>query len=239
MLASFSGGAANDAGVVHNDVPTGLLEGRARIDRIGIMVSTRCERAQYISASRGATMHSGSCSAQDTRTLRRHESTCERRRTWRPASGRYFPLSPKELLARPAAGARRVSASVSAFSVDKLTAALGIKPFMARHRGFVAETQAFGLGRAARFESPDTSAPCVVDRPFDDAKEATKDDARQRGVSASAPATTDDAIRSAAKVAIDAGDLNRAHALLDLLELKREPASVLTLATRNAARRST
>jgi hypothetical protein len=50
-------------------------------------------------------------------------------------------------------------------------------------------------------------------------------------VSASAPASTR-AIRIAAKIAIDTGDLPRARALFDLLDAKPKPAPVLTLAER-------
>jgi hypothetical protein len=56
----------------------------------------------------------------------------------------------------------------------------------------------------------------------DDAGQATKGDAKQLEVSA-CPANTDHAIRSAAKLAIDAGDMKRACVLLDLLASK-EPA---------------
>lgn len=47
-----------------------------------------------------------------------------------------------------------------------------------------------------------------------------------------APLDTDDAIRTAAKLAIDAGDVDRARALLDLLAAKPKRAPVLTFATR-------
>jgi hypothetical protein len=43
-------------------------------------------------------------------------------------------------------------------------------------------------------------------------------------------ADTDEAIRAAAKRAIDAGDTARARALLDLLDAKPKQATVLTLA---------
>jgi hypothetical protein len=42
---------------------------------------------------------------------------------------------------------------------------------------------------------------------------------------------TDQAIRTAAKAAIDAGDMTRARALLEPLDAKPKPAPLLTLAT--------
>jgi hypothetical protein len=88
-----------------------------------------------------------------------------------------------------------------------------------------------------------TSAPDAADRSVNDADPATEADAKQREVSASAapstdapaapsPLDTDDAIRTAAKLAIDAGDLDRARALLDLLDAKPKTAAVLALAGR-------
>jgi Resolvase, N terminal domain len=72
-------------------------------------------------------------------------------------------------------------------------------------------------------------APSVVNRRVDDADQATQDDERRRGVSAS-PAATDDAIRLAAKVAIDAGDYEGARALLELLQARpNRSASVVKL----------
>ena len=53
---------------------------------------------------------------------------------------------------------------------------------------------------------------------------------------------TDLAIRTAAKAAIDAGDLTRARALLELLDAKPKAASVTTLAlarSKGASRGST
>jgi integrase len=58
--------------------------------------------------------------------------------------GQVFPPLPAELLARPAAKARRVSASVSAFGVAKLPPPLEIEAFLARHRGF--EPLTYGSG---------------------------------------------------------------------------------------------
>jgi hypothetical protein len=52
----------------------------------------------------------------------------------------------------------------------------------------------------------------------------------RRGVSASGATTTDEALRVAAKVAIDAGDLDRARALLDLLGAKPHVTRAPTLA---------
>jgi hypothetical protein len=67
-----------------------------------------------------------------------------------------------------------------------------------------------------------------VERRGNDEDQATKDDAKQPEVSASSP-DTDDAIRTAAKLAIDAGDTKRARALLDLLDAKPMSAPLLVL----------
>jgi hypothetical protein len=75
-----------------------------------------------------------------------------------------------------------------------------------------------------------TSASDVADRRENDADRATEGDTRQPRVSASR-ADADAAIRTAAKAAIDAGDLTRARALLELLDAKPRPAPLLTLAT--------
>jgi hypothetical protein len=91
---------------------------------------------------------------------------------------------------------------------------------------------------------PPTSWPIVATRLEKDAGQATHDDGKQLRVSAlsgsgavpsTAPArvTTsdaDDAIRAAAKVAIDARDYSRARGLLDLLEAGTRGASVTPLA---------
>ena len=45
----------------------------------------------------------------------------------------------------------------------------------------------------------------------------------------------DEAIRVAAKLAIDVGDLTRARALLDFLEVERPAVPVATLAARKSA----
>ena len=71
---------------------------------------------------------------------------------------------------------------------------------------------------APGIESPDTSAAIVEERRGSDADWATEDDAKRREVSASVAPDVDGAIRAAAKLAIDAGDLKRARALLDLLD---------------------
>jgi hypothetical protein len=90
---------------------------------------------------------------------------------------------------------------------------------------------------APGIESPTTSAPSVVDRRVDDADQATKGDAKPREVSASTRTSIDDAIRTGVKLAIDEGDLARAHALLDLLLLARPPvAPVVTLVRRKPLR---
>jgi hypothetical protein len=86
-----------------------------------------------------------------------------------------------------------------------------------------------------RIESAQTYAPMVVNRRLDDANETPRDDQRRRKVSAFGPVSTDDAIRLAAKVAIDRGDLARARALLDLLDARSRPMSVLTIASRKLA----
>jgi len=82
---------------------------------------------------------------------------------------------------------------------------------------------------APGIEPRDTYARNVANSGEDDVDRATKDHARRRGVSASTPMSADEAIRVAAKLAIDAGDLTRARALLDLLdvELRRGPVALL------------
>jgi hypothetical protein len=79
-------------------------------------------------------------------------------------------------------------------------------------------------------EADATSAPNVADRRVDDADQATRGNQERFEVSASA-ADADEAIRTGAKLAIDAGDTKRARALLDLLDAKPKQATVLTLAT--------
>jgi hypothetical protein len=71
-------------------------------------------------------------------------------------------------------------------------------------------------------ESGETSAPNVVNRRVDDAKQVTQDDERRREVPAS-PMSSDDAIRVAAKAAIDANEYDRARALLELLNPAQRP----------------
>ena len=71
---------------------------------------------------------------------------------------------------------------------------------------------------APGIEPPGPSVPIVAKGREDDADRATQVDSRQREVSALAPMSPDEAIRLAAKLAIDAGDVARARALLDLLE---------------------
>jgi hypothetical protein len=89
---------------------------------------------------------------------------------------------------------------------------------------------------AGGFEAPSTSALIAVDRHQKGASDATQGDSKQREVSASTPLNADDAIRTAAKLAIDAGDMDRAAALIGLLAAKPKPAPVLTLASRKQAR---
>jgi len=67
-------------------------------------------------------------------------------------------------------------------------------------------------------EAAPAPAPTVVDDREMTEELATSSDARQPVVSASAPTNTDDAIRLAAKLAIDAGEYDRARALIDLLD---------------------
>jgi hypothetical protein len=62
--------------------------------------------------------------------------------------------------------------------------------------------------------------PSVADGRENGADRAAQDDSRQREVSAPTPARLDEALRVAAKLAIDAGDLARVRALLDLLEVE-------------------
>jgi hypothetical protein len=85
------------------------------------------------------------------------------------------------------------------------------------------EVEALGI------ETRDTSAPSAADRRENVEKDTTQDDAKQREGSAS-PDTTDEAIRKAAKVAIDAYDYTRARALLDLRDAKPRKATVTSLA---------
>jgi hypothetical protein len=89
---------------------------------------------------------------------------------------------------------------------------------------------------APGIEPPNTYVPIVAKRRENDADRATKDDAKRREVSASMPMSPDEAIRVAAKLAIDAGDLSRARALLDLLDVERPAALVATLPARKSAR---
>jgi hypothetical protein len=82
---------------------------------------------------------------------------------------------------------------------------------------------------APGIEPRDTYARNVVKRRENDADRATQHDAKRREVSASTSMSADEAIRVAAKLAIDAGDLTRARALLDWLdvELRRAPVALL------------
>ena len=82
---------------------------------------------------------------------------------------------------------------------------------------------------APGIEPPATLVRSVVKRREDDADRATQDDATRREVSASRAMSPDEAIRVAAMLAIDTGDLTRARALLDLLEggVRRGPVALL------------
>jgi len=70
--------------------------------------------------------------------------------------GTVFPPLPAVLLKRPTAKPGGVSASVSAFGVDPGSAPLGIKRFVARHRGF--EPLTYGSGVALEGSAPVSSA---------------------------------------------------------------------------------
>jgi hypothetical protein len=94
------------------------------------------------------------------------------------------------------------------------------------------------LARHRGFESPDTSAPIVGNRRLGDANETTKGDERRREVSAFGPASTDEAIRVAAKVAIDAGDFGRALAFIKLLDHTPRPAVGIIAGDSQARRRA-
>ena len=81
---------------------------------------------------------------------------------------------------------------------------------------------------APGIESPVTSAPIVAEGSGEHARNTTRGDADRLEVSASRLGSepvsmedADDAIRMAAKTAIDARDYRRARALLDLLEAKQ------------------
>ena len=89
---------------------------------------------------------------------------------------------------------------------------------------------------APGIEPRDTSVRRVVKRREDDADRATKDDVKRREVSALKPMNADEAIRVAAKLAIDAGDLTRARALLDLLDVEQRAAPVAILTPRKSSR---
>jgi len=96
--------------------------------------------------------------------------------------------------------------------------------FPARHRGF---------------EPGETSALSAADRRVKDAEDATDGDATQREVSASAalvqsalaPATSNDALRLAIKLAVDAGEYERAAALLDVARRKTTAGTVTPIGT--------
>jgi hypothetical protein len=89
---------------------------------------------------------------------------------------------------------------------------------------------------APGIEPRDTYVSIVAKRREDDADLATQDDERRREVSASTPMSVDEAMRVAAKLAIDAGDLTRARALLDLLEAAPLTAPISLQITRKSAR---
>ena len=91
--------------------------------------------------------------------------------------------------------------------------------------GLLNDTKA-SSGSGAGVEPRATCVRNVAKRRENDADRATKDDARRREVSASTPMSPDEAIRVAAKLAIDAGDLTRARALLDLLDVESRIAPI-------------
>ena len=82
-----------------------------------------------------------------------------------------------------------------------------------------------------------TYVPNVANGRENDADRATKDDAKRGEVSASPPLSTDDAMRLAAKLAIDVGDFARARALLDLLEVERRTVQTTLVARGHAPSR--
>lgn len=84
---------------------------------------------------------------------------------------------------------------------------------------------------APGIESPATCPPNVVKRRVKDVKVTTEGDAGPREVSASA-AGPDGALRLAIRVAVDAGDLDRARALLEVLGKKAKCAPVVELKLR-------
>jgi hypothetical protein len=92
------------------------------------------------------------------------------------------------------------------------------------------------LVEAPGIEPPATSVPRVAERREDDADRTTQDDSKRREVSASTATSSDEAIRVAAKLAIDAGELDRARALLDLLDLERRRPPVAVVAARKSPR---
>jgi hypothetical protein len=75
-----------------------------------------------------------------------------------------------------------------------------------------------------------------MNRRENDADRATQDDSRRREVSALTPMSADEAIRVAAKLAIDAGDLCRARGVLDLLGVAGRVSPVAILASRKSSR---
>jgi hypothetical protein len=80
------------------------------------------------------------------------------------------------------------------------------------------------LKQAETYGSP--ASPIVARASWGRRRKTTKGDAEFRLREES----TDEAIREAAKVAIDEGDLDRARALLDLLDVGPRPAPVVNLA---------
>jgi hypothetical protein len=135
--------------------------------------------------------------------------------------GQVFPPLPPSLLSGARRRRQRVSADVLAFGYAPIAVA-------AKNKAFLVE--------APGIEPRDTCARSVVKRRENDADRATKDDATRREVSAFEPMSADEAIRVAAKLAIDTGDLARARALLDLLDIERRMAPVAILATRKSPR---
>ena len=82
---------------------------------------------------------------------------------------------------------------------------------------------------APGIEPRDTYVRSVAKRREDDAERTTQDDSRRREVSASTTTSLGEAIRVAAKLAIDSGDFIRARALLHLLDIERSaPIGILT-----------
>ena len=95
---------------------------------------------------------------------------------------------------------------------------------------------------APGIEPPGTSAPIVVDRRETDAEDATQDDSKPLEVSALSaggrgPVGTgfpdpDEALKMAIVAAVSAGDIGRARALLNILDVKPSVVRVIPTPTK-------